>query len=597
MLRDKRGEMRIEMDDEVPQLSDEFHAPILYTLCVPAIRVLPDLLVSQIAAGEVVERPASVLKELLENSLDADARSITVTLDEGGAKRIQVEDDGAGIARDDLPLALARHATSKIRSLEDLAGVRSMGFRGEALASIASVSRVSITACTREAPHGAAIRAEGPHIGEVEPAARAPGTTVTVADLYFNTPARRKFLRSEATEFGHCDELFRRIALARPEIAFTLKHNGRASRHLRSQPLKERVAGLLGSEFIDASLPVEAQAGTARVFGYAGSPQARAEVQYFFVNGRCVRDRVLAHAAREAYAEMLHGERQPGYLLFLEIDPRSVDVNVHPAKTEVRFRDSRSIHQFVLHAVRRALSPSAAEAPVAYAALSQTHGVQSSFGLAQPAAAYQAFMGSAVPLPTAQNAPPLGYALAQLHGVYILAQNEAGLVLVDMHAAHERIVMERLKSNLDAGRVERQSLLVPALFRAEALEVATAEENREALERLGLEMSAAGPNELAVRAAPVLLAGGDVVGLARGVLQELKEFGAEQVLFKRQNELLATMACHAAVRANRLLSIAEMNALLRDMEETERSGTCNHGRPTWYQLTLADLDKLFLRGR
>ena len=563
---------------------------------MPAIRVLPDLLVSQIAAGEVVERPASVLKELLENSLDADARGITVTLDEGGAKRIQVEDDGAGIARDDLPLALARHATSKIRSLEDLEDVRSMGFRGEALASIASVSRVSITARTREAPHGAAIRAEGPHIGEVEPAARAPGTTVTVADLYFNTPARRKFLRSEATEFGHCDELFRRIALARPEIAFTLKHNGRASRHLRSQPLRERVAALLG-EFIDASLPVEAQAGALRVFGYAGSPQARAEAQYFFVNGRCVRDRVLAHAAREAYAEMLHGERQPGYVLFLEIDPRGVDVNVHPAKTEVRFRDSRSIHQFVLHAVRRALSPSAAEAPVAYATVSRTQGVQSSFGLAQPALAYQAFMSPAVPLPTAQNAPPLGYALAQLHGVYILAQNEAGLVLVDMHAAHERIVMERLKSNLDAGRVERQSLLVPALFRAEALEVAAAEENREALERLGLEMSAAGPNELAVRAAPVLLAGGDVVGLARGVLQELREFGAEQVLFKRQNELLATMACHAAVRANRLLSIAEMNALLRDMEETERSGTCNHGRPTWYQLTLADLDKLFLRGR
>ncbi|HXM83498.1 MAG TPA: DNA mismatch repair endonuclease MutL [Burkholderiales bacterium] len=553
-----------------------------------AIRVLPDLLVSQIAAGEVVERPASVLKELLENSLDADARSITVTLDEGGAKRIQVEDDGAGIARDELPLALARHATSKIRSLEDLEGVCTMGFRGEALASIASVSRVSIAACTRDAPHGAAIRAEGPHIGEVEPAARAPGTTVTVADLYFNTPARRKFLRSEATEFGHCDELFRRIALARPDIGFTFRHNGRISRHLRSQPLPERVAALLGGEFLSAALPVQAQAGTARLFGYAGSPQARTDAQYFFVNGRFVRDRVLAHAAREAYAELLHGERQPGYLLFLEIDPRSVDVNVHPAKTEVRFRDSRSIHQFVFHALQRALAPSVAEAPVAYAGFSNERLVQSSFALAQPASAYE---------PLIEKPQLLGHALAQLHGVYILAQNEAGLVLIDMHAAHERIVMEKLKTHLEAGKVERQSLLVPALFRAEALEVATAEENREALERLGLEMSAAGPNELAVRAAPVLLAGGDLVGLARGVLQELKEFGAEQVLFKRQNELLATMACHAAVRANRLLSIAEMNALLRDMEETERSGTCNHGRPTWYQLTLADLDKLFLRGR
>src|SRR5437588_12053293 len=301
--------MRIEMDGEVPQLGDKLHAPILYTLCVTAIRVLPELLVSQIAAGEVVERPASVLKELLENSLDADAHGITVTLDECGQHLIQIEDDGAGLARDDLPLALARHATSKIRSLEDLEGVRSMGFRGEALASIASVSRVSLTACTREAPHGAAIRAEGPHIGEVEPAARSPGTTVTVADLYFNTPARRKFLRSEATEFGHCDEPFRRIALARPEIAFTLKHNGRASRHLRSQPLRERVAALLGGEFIEASLPVEAQAGALRVFGYAGSPPARAEAQYFFLNCRCVRDRVLAHAAREAQEEMLAGAR------------------------------------------------------------------------------------------------------------------------------------------------------------------------------------------------------------------------------------------------------------------------------------------------
>ena len=567
-----------------------------------AIRVLPELLVSQIAAGEVVERPASVLKELLENSLDAGARAITVALEEGGIRKIQVEDDGEGITREDLALALARHATSKIDSLEDLEGVATLGFRGEALASIASVARVSITARTRDAKHGHSIRSEGAGIGALEPAARAEGTTVSVADLYFNTPARRKFLRSEATEFGHCDEVFRRIALARPEIAFALRHNGRASRTLRSQGAAERCAALLGREFLDAGLAVQADAGSLRLHGVAGGPQAakaRADAQYFFVNGRFVRDRLLAHAAREAYAELLHGERQPAYALFLEIDPRGVDVNVHPAKTEVRFRDARAVHQFVLHALRRALSPGAAEAPVAYATVSQGPAIQRAFGLEQPAAAYQSFMAAAqpAPLPASENAPPLGYALAQLHGVYILAQNEAGLVLVDMHAAHERIVMEKLKANLDAGAVQRQSLLVAAVFQAEALDVATAEENRDALERLGLELSVAGPNELAVRAAPALLAAGDVAGLARGVLAELRQFGAAQVLASRQNELLATMACHAAVRANRALTLTEMNALLREMEQTERSGSCNHGRPTWYQLTLGDLDRLFLRGR
>ena len=565
------------------------------------IRLLPELLVSQIAAGEVVERPASVLKELLENSLDAGARNVTVSLDEGGIRRLQVEDDGEGIAAADLPLALARHATSKIASLEDLEGVATMGFRGEALASIASVSRLSIATRRNGAAHGSALRCEGAEHGGIEPAARAPGTTVTVADLYFNTPARRKFLRTEATEFGHCDEVFCRVALARPDIAFTLKHNGRVSRLLRAQSPAERVAALMGDAFSAASVPVDAPAAGLRLSGLAGTPQAataRADSQYFFVNGRFVRDRLLAHAAREAYAELLHGERAPAYVLFLQLDPRGVDVNVHPAKTEVRFRDSRAVHQFVLHALKRALAPSAAEAPVAYASFSNHKLVQGSLGLAQPTAAYQSFMQAASPVEISnQTSHPLGYALAQLHGVYILAQNEAGLVLVDMHAAHERIVMEKLKKNLDAGAVQRQTLLVPAVLRAEALEVATAEENREPLETLGLEVSASGPNELSVRAAPALLAGGDVAALTRDLLREIREFGASQVLSSRQNELLATMACHAAVRANRTLSIAEMNALLREMEETERSGSCNHGRPTWYQLTLADLDKLFLRGR
>jgi DNA mismatch repair protein MutL len=570
-----------------------------------AIRVLPELLVSQIAAGEVVERPASVLKELIENSIDAGASAITVTLDEGGMRRVQVEDDGEGIAREDLPLALARHATSKIGSLGDLEGVATMGFRGEALASIASVSRVSIASRTRQAPHGASITAEGAQLGEVTPAARAQGTTVSVEDLYFNTPARRKFLRTEATELGHCDEALRRVALARCEVAFTLKHNGKVSRHLRAQALAERAALLLGEELVAASVPIEAHGGALALTGLAGLPQAakpRADAQYFFVNGRFVRDRVLAHAVREAYSQLLHGERQPAYVLFLELDPRAVDVNVHPAKTEVRFRDSRAVHQFVKHALERALSPSAAEAPVSYASISAPvfrGGQQQSFGLAQPVAAYQAFMGSALPaaLPQAEKAPPLGYALAQLHGVYIMAQNEAGLVLVDMHAAHERIVMEGLKRNLDAGAVQRQALLVPAVLSAEALDIATAEENREVLERLGLELAVSGPNELSVRAAPAALAAGDIAALTRDVLREIREFGGSEALRARQNELLATMACHAAVRANRTLTVAEMNALLREMEETERSGSCNHGRPTWYQLTLADLDKLFLRGR
>jgi len=572
-----------------------------------AIRVLPELLISQIAAGEVVERPASVLKELIENSLDAGASELGVALVEGGARRVQVEDDGAGIAREDLALSLARHATSKIGSLADLEAVASLGFRGEALASIASVARVEIVSRARGAGHAFMIRAEGGEPDPIEPAARAVGTSISVADLYFNTPARRKFLRTEATEFGHCEQVFRRAALARPDLAWSLRHNGRVSAALRPQTLAERAAALLGKDFCAGALAVEAQAGALRLHGLAGGPQAaraRADSQYFFVNGRFVRDRLLAHAAREAYADLLHGERQPAYVLFLELEPGAVDVNVHPAKIEVRFRDSRSVHQFVLHALRRALSPGAATSPVAYAAVAPAAGApaQGSLGIEQSAAAYQSFIAAATqpaPLPVAapDEAPPLGYALAQLHGVYILAQNAAGLVLVDMHAAHERIVFEKLKRALDAGEVQRQSLLVPSVFRADALDVSTAEENREALEQLGLELSAAGPNELAVRAAPVALASGDVAALARSVLAELREYGAAQALAARRDALLGGMACHAAVRANRSLSLPEMNALLREMEQTERSGSCNHGRPTWYQLTLADLDKLFLRGR
>jgi len=596
-----------------------------------AIQVLPDLLISQIAAGEVVDRPASVLKELLENSLDAGAREIQVLLDAGGVARIQVEDDGEGIAHEDFGLALARHATSKIRSLADLEAVGSLGFRGEALASIASVARVALTSRSADSPHAHSLNAEGPVTGKVEPAARQQGTTVTVADLYFNTPARRKFMRTQATEFGHCESVFQRVALARPDVAFLLKHNGRVSAHYRAQTVAERVAAILGKEFSAASLPVEAEAGALSLRGFAGAPQAarnRGDQQYFFVNGRFVRDRLLSHAAREAYADVLHGERQPAYALFLELDPGGVDVNVHPAKTEVRFRDSRSIHQFVFHAVKRALSGSAAETPVAYAQLdAQANSIaprpafrpsQPGLGVEQPVATYQTLFGQgpgastgySEPAPPAPGQPqsaaqpamqatgqPLGYAIAQLHGIYILAQNEAGLVLVDMHAAHERIVYERMRRSLDAGELQRQALLVPAMFQADSVEVATADEQQEALDRLGFEIGVASPTTLAVRAVPASLAGGDLPSLARSVLADLREFGATEALATRRDEILSTMACHAAVRANRILAVPEMNALLREMEETERSGSCNHGRPTWYQLSLADLDRLFLRGR
>ena len=595
------------------------------------IRLLSDTLISQIAAGEVVERPASVLKELLENSLDAGAREISVSLSEGGIKEIRIADDGAGIDANDLTLALRRHATSKIATLADLEKVQSLGFRGEALASIASVARVSITSRTQQAQHGALIRSEGGHEGAVEPAAASPGTVVVVNDLYFNTPARRKFLRSEATEFAHCDDVVRRIALVRPDVSFSLKHNGRITLHIPASEPAKRIESLLGKAFAASARGFDESSLGMRLSGCAGAPgEARAnrDAQYFFVNGRFVRDKVATHAAREAYRDVLHGDRHPCYALFLDIDPAAVDVNVHPAKTEVRFRDSRGIHQFIFHAMAKALARSASETPPAVAALQITsNGVsdapsirpqfQPALGIAEPAARYVAMFSEArnqgISRPFAEataalrpSAPtskppgedlPLGYAMAQLHGVYILAQNANGLVLVDMHAAHERIVYEELKNSLDARAVETQHLLIPATLNADALDVATAEEHTAALAELGFDIAPLSPSTLAVRAVPSMLADGDIAAMVRAVLGEIREFGASRAMTEHRDELLSSMACHGAVRANRALSIPEMNALLRKMEETERSGQCNHGRPTWYQMSLADLDKLFMRGR
>ncbi len=580
---------------------------------MPSIRPLPETLISQIAAGEVVERPASALKELLENSLDAGATDIGVALTQGGIKQIRVVDNGSGIERDDLALALARHATSKIASLEDLEQVRSLGFRGEALASIASVARVSMLSRAAGAARAFAIGAEGGEMGAVQPAAHPAGTTAEINDLYYNTPARRKFLRSEATEFGHCDEVLTRAALSRPDVGFTLRHNGRVVARFAPSDPSQRVEAALGAEFAQSMRPVQVD-GALRLFGFAGSPaytRASRDAQFVFVNRRFVRDKLLSHALREAYRDVLHGERHPAYVLFLEIDPGGVDVNVHPSKIEVRFRDARAVHQFVLHAVAKSLSGSVAETPPAIAApvalaghAVQPRAGQAALGLAQPVAGYTAMFAAAraagpvvTPAPGSEPVPPLGYALAQLHGIYILAQNEQGLVLVDMHAAHERILYEKLKAAIDSRDMSTQKLLVPVSFHADRVDVATAEEHGPTLNLLGFDVAPISPFALAVRAVPVMLSAANAADLARALLKDIREYGASRVLTERQNELLSTMACHGAVRAHRALSVPEMNALLREMEETERSGQCNHGRPTWYQMSLPDLDKLFMRGR
>jgi len=596
---------------------------------MPSIRLLPDTLISQIAAGEVVERPASVLKELLENSLDAGAGEIGVSLMQGGIKQLKVTDNGSGMEADDLPLAFARHATSKIASLDDLEQVRSLGFRGEALASIASVARVALTSRSGRAPHASSLRAEGGESGAVQPAAHPVGTSVEVSDLYFNTPARRKFLRTEATEFGHCEDVYRRIALSRPDVAFSPKHNGRVISHLPAGDAARRIAAVAGEEFAAAARALDERSSGMRLSGFAGSPafaRSSRDGQFAFVNGRFVRDKLLAHALRQSYQDMLHGDRHAAYVLFLEIDPLGVDVNVHPAKTEVRFRDARAIHQFVFHAVSKALSGSAAQAgaasvqplPAAGGTDLRRMPYQSSLGVAQPVAAYHAMFSApsgpaaapaggaargayesirAAAPATAETDAPLGYAMAQLHGIYILAQNRQGLVLVDMHAAHERILYEKLKGALDAQGMSTQKLLIAVSFNAERLEVATAEEHAGVLRQLGFDIAPLSPTALTVRAVPAMLASSDVAELARALLREVREFGGSRVLIEHQHELLSTMACHGAVRAHRPLSVTEMNALLREMEVTERSGQCNHGRPTWYQMSLADLDKLFMRGR
>lgn len=659
-----------------------------------AIRELPDELISQIAAGEVVERPASVVRELVDNALDAGAGQIQLKLVAGGIRSLIVEDDGHGIPDGELPLAIKRHATSKIGTLDDLEAVATMGFRGEALAAVSSIAELALVSRYTGAAHAWRLEAR---TGELSPAARARGTSVEVRELFFNTPARRKFLKSESTELAHCLEALRRHALARPDVGFAVWHEGKLVDQWRAAPLPQRIAEVLNEDFIAQSREVFAEVGPMRIHGRVGLPEAaraRADMQYVYVNGRYVRDKLISHAIRSAFDDVLHGHRQPSYVLFIDVQPELVDVNVHPTKIEVRFRDGREIHQQVRRAVVAALAlsrsseegqPGAASTTSAEPAAptgrqrwtgtpaweqggmagasgaSSASGAVSADGQAargaashaayEPAAPYTApsarFAGPegwrapiptraqtalaleqaealyraaptgglptvpasasalsalgaapAGPLPASQAGEwPLGRAIAQIQGVYVLAENAQGLIIIDMHAAHERVVYERLKTALGETRIDSQPLLIPVTFAATPAEIATAEAQAETLQRLGLDISPLSAKVLAVRERPALLAGGDVVELARGVLAELAQFDASHAIERAQHEILATMACHGAVRANRQLTIDEMNALLRDMERTERADQCNHGRPTWRQLTLRDLDALFLRGR
>lgn len=626
------------------------------------IRPLPDILINQIAAGEVVERPASVVKELVENAIDAGASRVDIDLEEGGVRLIRIRDNGSGIAPEQLPLAVSRHATSKIADLDDLESVATLGFRGEALPSIASVSRFTLSSRRAHDEHGSALQIEGGKIGEVTPRAHAPGTTVEVRELFYNVPARRKFLRAERTELGHIEEWLRSLALARPDVELRVSHNGKASRRYKPGDLYSdaRLAETLGEDFANQAVRVDHSGAGLRLHGWIAQPhysRASADQQYLYVNGRSVRDRSVAHAVKMAYGDVLYHGRQPAYVLFLELDPTRVDVNVHPAKHEVRFRDSRLVHDFVYRTLKDALADTragmsaqeigagpvhpvdAAAAPMASSAGASGFGLvrgpapgagsgsggggfsgwrpQQPLGLqvADAPAAYAALYaapagaerGAALPPMPTENGlpvtsadagvPPLGYAIAQLHGIYILAENAEGLIVVDMHAAHERIGYERLKNAHDGIGLQSQPLLVPITLAVGEREADTAESEAETLAALGFEVTRAGPGSLHVRSIPALLAHAEPEALLRDVLTDLREHGQSRRVASARDELLSTMACHGAVRANRRLTVPEMNALLRDMEITERSGQCNHGRPTWARFSLAEIDRWFLRGR
>ncbi|MBN6101157.1 DNA mismatch repair endonuclease MutL [Xanthomonas sp. CFBP 8703] len=620
-----------------------------------SIRQLPEILINQIAAGEVVERPASVVKELVENALDAGARRVDIDLEEGGVRLIRIRDDGGGIPPEELPLAVSRHATSKIASLDDLESVGTLGFRGEALPSIASVSRFTLASRRPGDEHGAALQVDGGKVGQVQPRAQAPGTTVEVRELFYNVPARRKFLRAERTELGHIEEWLRSLALARPDVELRVSHNGKPSRRYKPGDLYSdaRLGETLGEDFARQALRVDHSGAGLRLHGWIAQPhysRASADQQYLYVNGRSVRDRSVAHAVKMAYGDVLFHGRQPAYVLFLELEPSRVDVNVHPAKHEVRFRDARLIHDFVYRTLQDALAqtragstPTAGDAaqaaPLAYAGGAQPMSgnasgggsggqgygaqwrpAQSPLGLrvneapAAYAALYAAPAGAAdaaagMPLqaqdaagglpPTSPDSgvPPLGYAIAQLHGIYILAENAEGLIVVDMHAAHERIGYERLKNAHDGIGLHAQPLLVPITLAVGERDADTAEREAETLAALGFEITRSGPQSLHVRSIPALLAQAEPEALLRDVLTDLREHGHSRRVAGARDELLSTMACHGAVRANRRLTVPEMNALLRDMEATERSGQCNHGRPTWARFTLGEIDRWFLRGR
>ncbi|WP_348944348.1 DNA mismatch repair endonuclease MutL [Chitinibacter sp. FCG-7] len=670
---------------------------------MPRIQLLSDHLVNQIAAGEVVERPASALKELLENSIDAGSKNLQIELQAGGTKLLKVIDDGCGIAKDELELALHRHATSKIASMDDLARVGTLGFRGEGLASIASVSRLTLTSRFKDngelSPHAWRVEADHGRLLDPEPAALAAGTTIEVHELYHQVPARKKFMKSDSTEYAHCAAMIERIALANPDVAFTVIHNGSAKNRWQAGDLNKRAAAIIGDEFVKTGIPVDEGFGSLKLYGIAGSPtlgKSSRESQFFFVNGRFVRDKVVQHALREAYRDVLHHNMHAAFCLFLELDPEGVDVNVHPTKIEVRFRESQAIYRFLITSLSKALAKTTAGAstqdtpasidpetgevlaptaippsgelkPQDYAQLAYRHQQAmplpmanepfASYGTvsSEPLALYDKMYGdlrysdsrsdhsqsgtsrnnTAQPAwmkqleairPTANSStsndfvptgflpsgsaantslpeaddsaiPPLGFAMAQLHGVYILSQAQDGMIVVDMHAAHERVVYEKLKTALDLQAMPMQPLLIPHVFAADKLDVATVEDHAEELAGLGLEISVSSPTQLAVRAVPMLLKNSNPVELAQAMLRDIRQVGVSQVLAGRRNELLATMACHGSVRANRSLTIPEMNALLREMEVTERSGQCNHGRPTWFRLSMNDLDKLFMRGQ